>query len=265
MFNAASYFVDRHIVEGRGSAVAIECGDGRVTYADLHEQVGRTASAMRDELGIRPEERVLLLMLDGPELAFAFFGAIKIGAVPIPANTLWTPDDYEFLLHDSRAVAVIVSAPLHARIAEVLPRCRSVRHVVVAGGPAADGAIDFDALIARGQAETTAEETSEDAPAFWLYSSGSTGRPKACVHLQHDMRVCAETYARSVLEITSRDRCFSVAKLFFAYGLGNGLYFPLAVGATAILWPGRPRRQLCTTRSSGTVPRCSSPFRRTTR
>ena len=238
MFNAASYFVDRHIVEGRGSAVAIECGDGRVTYADLHEQVGRTASAMRDELGIRPEERVLLLMLDGPELAFAFFGAIKIGAVPIPANTLWTPDDYEFLLHDSRAVAVIVSASLHARIAEVLPRCRSVRHVVVAGGPAADGAIDFDALIARGQAETTAEETSEDAPAFWLYSSGSTGRPKACVHLQHDMRVCAETYARSVLEITSRDRCFSVAKLFFAYGLGNGLYFPLAVGATAILWPG---------------------------
>ena len=238
MFNATSHFVDRHIAEGRGSAIAIECGDRRVSYANLQDCVNRTASALRDDLGIRPEERVLLLMLDGPELAFAFFGAIKIGAIPIPTNTLWTPDDYEFLLRDSRAVAVIVSAPLHARIAEVLPRCRSVRHVVVAGGRAADGAIDFDALIARGHAETTAEETSEDAPAFWLYSSGSTGRPKACVHLQHDMRVCAETYARSVLEITSRDRCFSVAKLFFAYGLGNGLYFPLAVGATAILWPG---------------------------
>jgi benzoate-CoA ligase len=238
VFNAASYFVDRHVGEGRGAAIAIECGDRRVTYAELHEHVNRTASALRDELGIRPEERVLLLMLDGPEMVCAFFGAIKIGAVPIPTNTLWTPDDYEFVLRDSRAVTVIVSAALYVRIAQVLRRCRSVRHVVIAGGPAVAGTIDFEALINRGRTETVADETSEDAPAFWLYSSGSTGRPKACVHLQHDMRVCAETYARSVLDITSRDRCFSVAKLFFAYGLGNGMYFPLAVGATAILWPG---------------------------
>jgi benzoate-CoA ligase len=237
-FNAATYFIDRHIGEGRGAAIAIECGDRRVTYAELHEHVNRTASALRDELGIRPEERVLLLMLDSPEMVCAFFGAIKIGAVPIPTNTLWTPDDYEFVLRDSRAVAVIVSAPLYTRIAQVVRRCRSVRHVVVAGAPAVAGTIDFEALIDRGRTETVAEETSEDAPAFWLYSSGSTGRPKACVHLQHDMRVCAEAYACSVLDITSRDRCFSVAKLFFAYGLGNGMYFPLAVGATAILWPG---------------------------
>jgi benzoate-CoA ligase family protein len=233
VFNAASYFVDRHIAEGRGAAIAIECGDRRVTYADLHDRVNRTGSALRDELGIRPEERVLLLMLDGPEMVFAFFGAIKIGAVPIPTNTFWTSEDVEFVLHDSRAAAVVVSAPLYPRIADVVSRCPWVRHVVVAGE-----AVGFDALIGRAREEVAAENTSEDAPAFWLYSSGSTGRPKACVHLQHDMRVCAETYARSVLEIAPGDRCFSVAKLFFAYGLGNGMYFPLAVGATAILWPG---------------------------
>jgi benzoate-CoA ligase len=237
-FNAASYFVDRHLEEGRGAAIAIECGDRRITYAELHERVSRTASALRDELGIRPEERVLLLMLDVPEMVFAFFGAIKIGAVPIPTNTLWTPEDYEFVLRDSRAIAVIVSAPLYPRIVDVLSRSPSVRHVVVADAPAGTGAFDFDALIDRGRTQIVADETSEDAPAFWLYSSGSTGRPKACVHLQHDMRICAETYARSVLEITSRDRCFSVAKLFFAYGLGNGMYFPLSAGATTILWPG---------------------------
>jgi len=238
VFNAATYFVDRHLDEGRSAGVAIECGDRRVTYAELCEAVNRTGSALRDTLGIRPEERVLLLMLDVPEMVFAFFGAIKIGAVPIPTNTLWTPDDYEFVLRDSRAAAVIVSASLYSRVAGVLPRCPWIRHVAVAGGAAPDGTIDFDALPASARGDLAAEPTSQDAPAFWLYSSGSTGRPKACVHLQHDMRVCAETYARSVLEITARDRCFSVAKLFFAYGLGNAMYFPLAVGATTILWPG---------------------------
>src|SRR5215471_1240289 len=149
-FNAASYFVDRHIEEGRGAAIAIECGDRRITYADLHERVSRTASALRDELGIRPEERVLLLMLDVPEMVFAFFGAIKIGAVPIPTNTLWTSDDYEFVLRDSRAVAVIVSASLYPKIADVVPRCRWVRHVVIAGEAAGGDAIGFDALVGRG-------------------------------------------------------------------------------------------------------------------
>jgi benzoate-CoA ligase len=238
MFNAAEYFVDRHLREGRGALVAIECGDRQITYAGLHESVNRTGSALRDTLGIRPEERVLLLMLDAPEMVFAFFGAIKIGAVPIPTNTLWTADDYEFVLRDSRAAAVIVSAALYPRIADVLPRCPSVRRVVIAGGTAPSSALEFDALVTGASPTLDAEDTNEDAPAFWLYSSGSTGQPKACVHLQHDMRVCSETYGRHVLEITPRDRCFSVAKLFFAYGLGNAMYFPLSVGATAILWPG---------------------------
>jgi benzoate-CoA ligase len=238
MSNAAGYFVDRHLLEGRGAAIAIECEDRRVTYAELHELVNRTGSALRGALGVRPEERVLLLMLDVPEMIVAFFGAIKIGAVPIPTNTLWTADDYEFVLRDSRAVVAIVSASLVPRIAAVIPRCPWIRHLVVVGGPALANGLDFDALIARASVALDAEETSDDGPAFWLYSSGSTGKPKACVHLQHDMRICSETYGRHVLEIAPGDRCFSVAKLFFAYGLGNAMYFPLSVGATTILWPG---------------------------
>jgi benzoate-CoA ligase family protein len=237
VFNAAAYFVDRHVEEGRGGNIAFECEERRISYAHLSASVSRTASALRTELDVRPEERVLLLMLDGPEMVFAFFGAIKIGAIPIPTNTLWTAADYEFVLRDSRAAVVVVSASLFPKIAAVVKTCPWMRHVVVVG-PSPDGALDFDALISAGSAELTCEPTSRDAPAFWLYSSGSTGRPKACVHLQHDMLVCADTYARSVLEIQPSDRCFSVAKLFFAYGLGNSMYFPLSVGATSILWPG---------------------------
>jgi benzoate-CoA ligase len=236
IFNAASHFIDRHIAAGRGQRVAIESEGRRVSYAELHEQVNRTGSALR-ALGVRPEERVLLLTLDGPEMVYAFFGAIKIGAVPIPANTLWTAADYEFILSDSRAVAAIVSASLYSKLADAAARSPALRHVVVVGEAAA-GAHDFDNLLRGASPQLDAEATSRDAPAFWLYSSGSTGLPKGCVHLQHDMVVCAETYARTVLGIEQADRCFSVAKLFFAYGLGNAMYFPLAVGATSILWPG---------------------------
>lgn len=239
VFNAAEYFVDRHLTEGRGHAIAIECGDRRISYATLHEHVNRIGSALREELGVRPEERVVLLTLDSPEMVFSFFGAIKIGAVPIPTNTQWTDADYEYVLSDSRATVLIVSASLRSRLAGVLPRCPWVRHVVVVeADPDDDRAIGFDALIGRASPDLVPEPTSRDAPAFWLYSSGSTGRPKACVHLQHDMTVCADNYARGVLGITRHDRCFSVARLFFAYGLGNAMYFPFAVGATSILSPG---------------------------
>jgi benzoate-CoA ligase len=237
-FNAATYFIDRHVDEGRGAALAIECEDRRVSYSMLYEQVNRVGSALKHELGVRPEERVLLLMLDCPEMVSAFFGAIKIGAVPIPANTLWRSADYEFLLRDSGAVVAVVSASLYPGLAEVVPRCPRLRHVVVVGGAGDHDAFDFEALIGAASPQLAAEPTGCDAPAFWLYSSGSTGPPKGCVHLQHDMRVCAETYARGVLGIEASDRCFSVAKLFFAYGLGNAMYFPLSVGATSILWPG---------------------------
>jgi len=237
LFNAADYFIDRHIVEGRGGAVAIECGERRVTYQELHEGVNRVAAVLAN-LGVQPEQRLLLLMLDVPEMVYAFFGAIKIGAVPVPLNTLWTSAEYEYVLEDSRACAVVVSSELYARVAEVLGRAAGLRHVLVAGGAVSGGARQLESLASGVSANVSSAPTHKDAPCFWLYSSGSTGQPKACVHLHHDMRVCAETYARSVLRIGPGDRCFSVAKLFFAYGLGNAMYFPLAVGATAILHPG---------------------------
>jgi benzoate-CoA ligase family protein len=236
-FNAATYFVDRHVEEGRSGKVAVECGDERVTYGQVHERVNRFGSALRDRIGVRREERILLLLLDGPAFIYAFFGSIKIGAVPIPLNTLWKAADYEHAVRDSGASVLVVSPELLPQIEKMPPDARArLRHVRVTGA-------DFEALVASGRPELQAESTHRDGPAFWLYSSGSTGRPKACVHLQHDMVVCAELFGKGVLGITDRDRTFSVAKLFFAYGLGNALSFPFAVGATTVLMPGPPTAQ----------------------
>ena len=261
-FNAASYFVDRHIAEGRGEKVAIECGDLRVTYRQLFESVNQVGNSLKQS-GVRIEERVFLLLLDTPEFAACFFGAIKIGAVPVPVNTLLKPADYEFLLNNSRARVAIVSASLLPQI-QAIPATNLtfLEQIIIVGDCVGDGAPQtakafdkraFDTSLFDSErfenwirdAATTLEaaRTSKDDAAFWLYSSGSTGRPKACVHLQHDMVVCAERYAKAILRATESDRFFSMAKLFFAYGLGNGLYFPLAVGGTSILLPDAPRAQ----------------------
>jgi len=238
-FNAASYFVDRHIKDGRADKVAIECGDVRVTYRQLFERVNQVGNALR-KLGVRIEERVFLLLLDSPEFASCFFGAIKIGAVPVPVNTLLKSVDYQYLLNNSRARVAIISSSLVANI-EAIPRLRYLETIIVVGGEPRTSTVSFEKLTQESSTILPAESTGKDDAAFWLYSSGSTGPPKACVHLQHDMVVSAERYAKGMLNITEKDRCFSVAKLFFAYGLGNGLYFPLAVGASSILFPGPPK------------------------
>ena len=229
-FNAATYFIDRHINEGRGEKIAIESEGARFTYRELWQSVNRFGNGLR-QLGVRIEERVLLLLLDGPEFAISFFGAIKIGAVPVPVNTLLKPSDYQYMLNNSRARVAVVSESLYPQIAAI-PReqLRYLKHIVVVGANPPAAAVRFDDLLEQNPPELEAEPTSKDDAAFWLYSSGSTGFPKACVHLQHDMVVCAERYAKGILGMTENDRCFSAAKLFFAYGLGNALYFPLAVG-----------------------------------
>jgi len=239
VFNVATWLVDRNLEEGRGENVAIECGEESVTYGQLAERANRVGNALR-ALDVRIEERVLLILLDTPEFPYSFLGAIKAGIVPIPVNTLLKPPDYEYMLNDSRARVVIVSEALLPQV-QAIPRerLRYLRDIVVVGNAPA-GTHSFAKLVAAASPQLEAEPTSPDDAAFWLYSSGSTGFPKGCVHLQHDIVVACELYGEGILGITARDRCFSVAKLFFAYGLGNGLYFPLSVGATTILWPGPP-------------------------
>ena len=236
-FNAAAYFIDRHIAEGRGSRIAIECGDERFTYQQLFERVNRVGDALR-QLGVRMDERVFLAIQDTPEFLYCFFGAIKIGAVPVPVNTYLKALEFEYLLNDCRARVAIISEPLLAQF-DAIP-CEALRHLeqrIVVGD--SERETTLNALMRAASPELTAADTTKDDVAFWLYSSGSTGPPKGCVHLQHDMLVTSELYAKNILHISENDRCFSVAKLFFAYGLGNAGYFPLAVGATCILFPGQ--------------------------
>src|ERR1700676_2739872 len=238
-FNVATYFVDRNVHEGRGRNIAIECGDEKVSYEELLERTNRAGNALR-QLGVRQEERVLLLLPDQPEFLYCFFGVIKIGAVAVPVNTLCKPQEYEYILNDCRARVAVVSESLLPQLKLIPPeRMRHLQNVVVVGEPRKNGRGLHD-LMQQASPELEAEPTSKDDAAFWLYSSGSTGPPKGCVHLHHDMVVCSELYAKGILRMTERDRCFSVARLFFAYGLGNTGYFPLSCGATTILSPARP-------------------------
>ena len=237
-FNIADYLVDRHLREGRGGRTAIICGDESITYAQVADRSNQLANGLRS-LGVRREERVLLLLLDTPAFVYSFFGAQKMGAVPIPTNTLLKSQDYRYLLNDSRARVAIVSEALRPQLAAI-PRSELpyLEHIVV-DDVASPDLVGFSRLLDF-PSELEAEETSKDDAAFWLYSSGTTGFPKGAVHLHHDIVHTVICYAQEVLGITEADRTFSVAKLFFAYGLGNALTFPFAVGATTILWPGPP-------------------------
>ncbi len=237
-FNAAAWFVDRHVREGRAARLAISHRGRRLTYGDVAAGVNRVGNALK-RLGLRMEQRVLVLLPDCPEFVYAFWGALKIGAVPIPTNTLLHSRDYEYILNDSRAEVAIVGEELAPAIEGVRSRLPYLRHLVVAGR-AGPGQLALEDVVADEPDELAPAATTQDDVAFWLYTSGTTGTPKAAVHLHHDMVVCCDGFGRAVLEIGPDDRTFSVAKLFFAYGLGNALYFPFHVGATTVLYPGRP-------------------------
>jgi len=268
--NAAAVFVDSHLEQGRADKLAILCGDETVTYKDLYEGVNRFGNVLLG-LGVRMEERVAVIMPDCPEFVYALFGAIKIGAVAVPMNTLLMPADYEYLLNDSRAHVLVIHSSLLERVEPVRSKLRYVRahvlvihssllervepvrsklryvkHVIVAGvadsagGEAAKSDLSFEELTASASDELEPADTSKDDSAFWLYSSGTTGFPKGAIHLHHDMIVAADLYAQKTIALVESDVSFSVAKLFFAYGLGDGLYFPLFSGGTTVLLPDRP-------------------------
>ena len=237
-WNAAHWFVDRHVEEGRDGCLAILHESRRLTYGDVYAGTNRLGNALR-RLGVGMEQRVVLLLHDSPEFVWSFWGALKIGAVPIPTNTLLKPRDLEYILTDSRAAVVIASEPLVPAVEELRTRVPTLTHVVVAGTPAT-GQLSYADLVGSESPDLAPAATTRDDVAFWQYTSGTTGTPKAAVHLQHDMLVCCEGFGKHVLEIGPEDRTFSVAKLFFAYGLGNALYFPFHVGASTVLYPGRP-------------------------
>lgn len=239
LFNIADYLVDRNVREGRKDKVAVICEDRRLTYGQIQEGVNRIGNGLQ-KLGVRMEERVALLLLDTEIYPQAFLGAIKIGAVPICLNTLMRPKDYKYFLNDSRARVLMINAELLDSIADIRDELMFLEHVIVVNGPGKNADIDFASWFALQSTQLDPAPTTPWDSCFWLYSSGSTGQPKGTVHLQHDIVFSVETYGKQVLQIQENDICFSAAKLFFAYGLGNGLYFPFSVGATAVYHPGRP-------------------------
>ena len=239
VFNAATHFVDRNVREGSGIKTALECGDELVSYQQLLERTNRSGNLLR-QLEVRPGERVVLILRDSPEFLYVFFGAIKIGAIAVPTNTLLKPAEYEYVLNDTQARVVLVTDALLPQL-QSIPRghLKYLREIVVVGEKS-QSHLRFHESMTSASPDLEAQATSKDDAAFWLYSSGSTGPPKGCIHRQRDMVVCSELYAKGILRMSDRDRCYSVARLFFAYGLGNAGYFPLSCGATSILSPELP-------------------------
>ncbi|HUJ57601.1 MAG TPA: AMP-binding protein, partial [Kofleriaceae bacterium] len=237
-YNMAVDLLERH----DGDRTAVIDDDGRHSYRWLAERARQAAGALQG-LGVEPEQRVALCMLDTVELPAALLGAIWLGAVPVPLNTLLTTDDYRHFLRDSRARVVIASDALIGKLAPALGDAPQLRAVAVAPSPLGGdpGAYPrWPALVDDAPPLVEPAATTPDDVAFWLYSSGSTGKPKGAMHLHGSAIHTAALYAQAVLGIRPDDVVFSAAKLFFAYGLGNSLTFPLAVGATAVLLAERP-------------------------
>jgi 4-hydroxybenzoate-CoA ligase len=244
-YNAVSDFVDANVARGLGDKVAFVDPARSLTYGELATLTCRAARGLA-ALGLRPESRIVLLLHDSVDYPVAFWGAMRAGIIPIPLNTLLTSEQYAYILADSRAEALLVSPALIKAVEPAVASAASLRLAVVVGAP--DGPVPavghlptsrFEDLL-EASAEPLCAPTVSDEVAFWLYSSGSTGEPKGAKHVHSSLMATAELYGRGVLAITGDDVVFSTAKLFFAYGLGNSMTFPMAVGATAVLLPDRP-------------------------
>ena len=238
--NAAFHFVDRHRDEGRGDKVAFIESDRTLTYGALATQTDLIADLYARH-GLDLEDRAAIIAHDTLEFPIIFWGSLKAGVVPVALNTLLTADHYRFILGDSRAKALFVSAPLLEMLRPLIAESQHIQAVFVIGGPA-EGYLDFAVELAASQPRAPAAATADEV-AFWLYSSGSTGDPKGVRHVHSSLQGTADTYAAQVLGIRADDVVYSAAKLFFAYGLGNAMTFPMSVGATTALLPGRPTPQ----------------------
>ncbi len=237
-YNAAHDLIERNLAAGRATKTAYIDDQGRYTYGELAQRVNRAANVLTG-LGLEMENRVMIAHLDTIDFPSTFLGAIKAGIVPVAANTLLTTADYQYMLEDSRVRALIVSETLLPAFAPLFGRMPALKHVIVSGKHA-HGHLHLQQLMNVASAIRQPAPTKADEACFWLYSSGSTGTPKGTVHVHSSLIQTAELYARPILGLREDDVVFSAAKLFFAYGLGNSLTFPLAVGATTILMAERP-------------------------
>jgi benzoate-CoA ligase len=236
-YNAAADLIERNLA-ARPEKIAYIDDNGSYSFAELAARVNRCANALC-KLGLTLESRIMICLSDTIDFPTVFLGAIKAGLVPVAVNTLLTSDDYDFMLRDSRARTLILSDSLLTVFKPILAGQPFLMHVVVSGGSASDQP-RLTELMASAKTEFAVAPTRPDDACFWLYSSGSTGAPKGTVHVQTSMIATAELYATPIIGIEESDVVFSAAKLFFAYGLGNGLSFPLSVGATTILLSERP-------------------------
>ncbi len=237
-YNFAADVLARNLAAGRGGKAAYIDPRGTWTFGDLAERVARFGNVLR-ALGIAREQRILICLTDTIDWPTAFLGAVKAGVVPVPVNTLMTEADYRFMLEDSRARLLVVSEELYPRFAKLIGTCPDLDHVIVSGADAHGHNRFEDALQTAAGPDVTAP-THRDDICFWLYTSGSTGRPKGAVHVQAALRLTDDLYGAPVVGLTENDVVYSVAKLFFAYGLGNAMTFPLSAGATTVLMPSRP-------------------------
>ncbi|GAC1386967.1 MAG: benzoate-CoA ligase family protein [Acidimicrobiales bacterium] len=239
-YNAAAWLIDRRVEAGDSDREAVVCGDDVLTYEDVQREVWRAQHALAD-LGVVAGERVVLVVDDEPAFFAWFLGALRSGVIPVPLSTMLTGSDLGAIVADSGAHTVVVSAGYTSHLAPIGDRVPDLRSIVVIGDPSGGELVaqhawrDFD-----DRSPAPVAPTEAGSPGFWLYSSGTTGTPKGVMHRHASLEATAVTYARSVLRITPDDRCLSVAKLFFAFGLGNSLTFPMSVGGTVILNPARP-------------------------
>jgi len=239
-YNAAEWLIDRQLADGRVDATAFVCDGAELTYAELQREVFRAQNALR-QLGVRRGERVALVVKDEPAFVAWFAGCLRSGVVPVPLSTMLTAADLASVVADCDGGVVVASADFAGHLEHIAAGAPEVRETVVIGEPTEVAGVtvhrwsDF-----TDRTPVDVAPTRRDTPAFWLYSSGTTGSPKGVMHRQASLEATATTYAAGVLGIRADDRCLSVAKLFFAYGLGNSFTFPLSVGATSILNPAAP-------------------------
>jgi acyl-coenzyme A synthetase/AMP-(fatty) acid ligase len=241
-FNLSTVLLDEHVDAGHGDRPAVRYEGATLSYRDVSRMVARAGNALR-ALGVEIEDRVALLLPDSPEFIATFLGAIRIGAVPVTISTHLTSEDYAELLADCRARVLVVHASVMPRVAPIRRGLPHLCRFVVAGGDQGDD-VGFDELTRAQPYELAPEATTADDMAFWQYSSGTTGSPKAVVHLHGPSVAPAGLHGTLVVEMRAEDRVFSVAKLFFSYGLGASLLIPFRHGASSILLPGRPEPRL---------------------